>query len=398
MALMPEVDVPKDGNAGTHGLFFYPSTMNPATYTRSYARTGHWDGIYRSNYHLLIKSRVIKIEFDGERATGFSVVPVANISTHPRIIRARKEVILAAGTIHTPQILQLSGIGPAKLLSAANIPIKIDLPGVGENFQDHGYIPGPRFSWGIQPPVSAINNSGDPRTGLTSNLAAVIGLPAICPNKVEELAHAFESQHPDQYLPKDVHPYVLAGFKAQKDAFAKIFRNKNTAWLWLILFGSPTFNPANQHPFSRGSVHINTSDLTAEPIVDYRALSNPIDIATTIEMLRFTRKYIASEIFAPYRPTEILPGANVTTDKQLGDWIRSKYVPSVYHPVGTAAKMPRELGGVVDEELLVYGVKGLSIVDASIIPIIPGAPTVLTTYTIAEKVCSNIGGGYRVND
>ncbi|KAF2466213.1 alcohol oxidase [Lindgomyces ingoldianus] len=386
MVKMPGIEIPKDGNAGTDGLYFYPTTMDPASYSRSYSRTGHWDGINRSNYELLISSKVTRIVFDGNRAKGLSFVPINGNSSQITTVRARKEVIIAAGAIHTPQILQLSGIGPTSVLLAANISQMVDLPGVGTNFQDHGYIRGPQFVWGAQPPVPVVNTSGDPKTGLTANLGAIIGLPVITPEKVESLAQAFENQDPAQYLPKDAHPHIVAGYKAQKDAFAKIFRSKNTAWMWLILGGTPSFGPAHQHPMSRGTVYIDPKDPSGEPIVDYRAFSNPIDVATMIEMIRFTRKYMASETFAAYKPKEGQPGASVESDAQLENWIRRQYIPSVYHPVGTAAKMPRELGGVVDEELLVYGVQGLSVVDASIMPIIPGCPTTMTTYAIAEKV------------
>lgn len=143
MHKMPNVDFPRDGNAGTNGVYWYPSTMDPRTYTRSYARTGHWDRISRSNYHLITGSKVTKVLFEGDIASGVTYVPVNGNQT--TAVKAKKEVILAAGTIHTPQILQLSGVGGAALLKQAGIPIKVDLPGVGSNFQDHGYTPGVSF-------------------------------------------------------------------------------------------------------------------------------------------------------------------------------------------------------------------------------------------------------------
>jgi choline dehydrogenase-like flavoprotein len=136
MAAMPGVETPTDQASGTNGVSFFPSSMDPVSYTRSYARTGHWDdvGPARPNYQLITSTRVNKIIFNpGDVAKGVQFVPVAGGPA--TVVNARKEVILAAGAIHTPQILQLSGVGPAALLQQAGIPVVADLPGVGANFQ-----------------------------------------------------------------------------------------------------------------------------------------------------------------------------------------------------------------------------------------------------------------------
>lgn len=149
-----------------------------------------------------------------------------------------------------------------------------------------------------------------------------------------------------------------------------------------------------QHSLSHGTVTLNTSDPTAEPIVDYRALSNPTDVAILVAGMRFVRSFMTTNLpedFAAAKPYELSPGANVTTDEEIEAWLRrTGYIPTLYHPIGTAAKMPRELGGVVDETLLVHGVQKLSVVDASIMPTMPGAPTSQTVYMIAEKAAELI--------
>lgn len=105
--------------------------------TRSHARTGHWDGIYRHNYEIITGSKALKVVFDGKKANGVLFVSTgSNSISNARLVKARKEVVIAAGTIHTPQILQASGVGPKPLLDAAGIPVVVDLPGVGQNFQD----------------------------------------------------------------------------------------------------------------------------------------------------------------------------------------------------------------------------------------------------------------------
>lgn len=131
----------KDSGAGEAGVYWYPTFMDPYLVERSYARTGHHDNaVKRENYHLVTGSRVLRVVFDGTTATGVAVVPVSpeeGDEGGETIVGARKEVIIAAGGIHSPQVLQLSGIGPRALLESADITTLVDLPGVGQNFQDH---------------------------------------------------------------------------------------------------------------------------------------------------------------------------------------------------------------------------------------------------------------------
>lgn len=142
MASIPDMNVPEDGGAGESGLFWYPSSHDPETGLRSYARTGHWDNVPRDNYELIVGAKVNQIIFDEDMtATGVQFVSLNDTEAEPVVVNAKREVIVAAGTIHTPQVLMLSGIGPAEQLESAGIETKVDLPGVGSNFQDHSYIP-----------------------------------------------------------------------------------------------------------------------------------------------------------------------------------------------------------------------------------------------------------------
>lgn len=118
-----------------NGVYWHPTYMDQNV-TRSFARTIHFDGLNRTNYHLLPNYKVTRIFLDGDKASGV-VFRSSNGSTGLYQVKAKREVILAAGTIHSPQVLQLSGIGPKKLLQDAGIPVQVALPGVGQNFQDH---------------------------------------------------------------------------------------------------------------------------------------------------------------------------------------------------------------------------------------------------------------------
>ena len=144
---LPGVEYPPDSGSGRPGVYWYPTFMDPVKVVRSYARTGHYDNLRRDNYHLVADSRVTKILFDGTTATGVNFINGTSRtpSTAPvTSVKARKEVIVAAGGIHSPHILQLSGVGPKKILDAAKISTVVDLPGVGQNFQDHPMLSG---SW-----------------------------------------------------------------------------------------------------------------------------------------------------------------------------------------------------------------------------------------------------------
>jgi choline dehydrogenase-like flavoprotein len=323
-------------------------------------------------------------------------------------VKARKEVILAAGGIHSPQVLQLSGIGPRKLLDSANITTVVDLPGVGANFQDHGMIfaawqyqnysihPSPDdlflndtfAAWASA--VWSANRTG-PNSIAIGNAAAWLPFPVISP-RAANLSAALAAQNHTAYLPPDTDPTVAAGYRAQMLALAAALTSNRTAFYSLAISGGAVSGGSlvALHPLSRGTVALNATDPRgSEPLVDYRALANPLDAAVMADMLRFTRAYhLANPRTAAWNATELAPGNATETDEQFVEYLAEALSPSEFHPSGTCAMLPRELGGVVDEELRVYGVTGLRVVDASVFPTLPGANTCQTVYAVAEKVSS----------
>ncbi|PSN69416.1 alcohol oxidase [Corynespora cassiicola Philippines] len=387
---IPGVEVSEDGHGGTHGLFYYPVSVDPKTGQRSYARTAHWDGLDRDNYEIITGSKVDKILFEENVAVGVTFVPKdpGNATEIKQTtVKAKKEVILAAGAIHTPQVLQLSGIGPASLLEQANIPLKYDLPGVGSNFQDHPLGPSVFFRWGTEPPLPF--NFTTPR-GIGAGLGAFLSLPVVSPDNFGKIAAKYAEQDLNKISPIGTSSKVLAGYRLQQEIFAREMRLDRVSFSNNLIGGFPGLMPIGLHTTSRGNVAINSLAPEAEPLVDFAALSNPIDLDLMVEYVRFARSVFNSPSLAKYAPTEIFPGNNVTSDEALEEWVRSVYTPFGYHPVGTAAKMPEELGGVVDEDLLVHGVQRLSVVDASIMPTLIGGTTQFTVYAIAEKAADLI--------
>ncbi|KAI1087401.1 putative GMC oxidoreductase [Rostrohypoxylon terebratum] len=407
---MPGVEFPPDSGAGKTGVYWFPTFMDPKQVERSYSRTGHFDGINRTNYDVVTKSHVIKVILEDGIASGVAFRQKIGNATTLTTIKANREVILSAGAIHSPQILQLSGIGPKKLLQSAGINISIDLPGVGQNFQDHPMMfmsivlanfathPSPRDMFGNPnftdwaQELWRTNKTGPYSMGI-GNAAAWLSLSVISP-RFESIAAKLENQDHAAQLPPDTDETVIAGYIAQMKNMAASIRSPNTAFYNHVLSGAGSSGSLiNLHPLSRGSVNINVTDpFNTEPIVDYRALSNPVDTEVMIEFLRFTRRYFFETRLKELIPRQVQPPDYVNEPEDLAGFLAENLSPSEFHPSGTCAMMPRELGGVVDENLNVYGVKHLRVVDASIMPTLPGANTCQTVYAIAEKAVDLIKG------
>ena len=141
---------------------------------------------------------------------------------------------------------------------------------------------------------------------------------------------------------------------------------------------------ANMRPFSRGTVTLNSSQAFDPPIIDPRYLSNPVDTEVLLAAIRFNQRLVTSSILTELDPVQTLPAANAS-DAELLEYIQGK-LQTEYHPAGTCAMMPLELGGVVSPELLVYGTKNLRVVDSSVIPMLPAAHLQAVVYGVAEKV------------
>ncbi|OLN85258.1 Pyranose dehydrogenase 1-like protein 3 [Colletotrichum chlorophyti] len=407
------VEYPADSGAGEPGVFWYPTSADPTTMTRSMSRNGHWDGIEaeRDNYETITGQKVLQVLFHEKTAVGVSFVSANSTTTEgAQTVKAKKEVILAAGTIHTPQILQRSGVGAKVLLDAAGIDVVVDLPGVGHNFQDHPLGAGATFdftNFNIHPNPSDLHtnqtfidtaqaefeaNRTGPLTIASGNAACFLPFSVIAPETFEQITAAYETQEPAAHLRPGTDATVVAGYAAQQKALASAMRSRGSAFYNLFLRGAATESAfVFLHPLSRGTVEIDIANpFLGEPVVDYRALSNPTDVDIQVEFIRFTRRYFLETSLTAFGPVERAPGANLTSVEALGEALRRQISPTTFHPIGTAAMMPRELGGVVDEGLLVYGVEGLSVVDASVQPDLPGAYTQQTVYAVAEKAADLI--------
>ncbi|KAK1676136.1 GMC oxidoreductase [Colletotrichum godetiae] len=357
------VEFPADSGAGKPGVFWFPTLMDPRTVTRSYAGTGHYLNVNatRPNYHLLLNTQARKLILDDQLSVTGVEFPSGNNSFVT--VTAKKEVLLAAGAVHTPQLLQLSGIGPKSLLEAGGIDILVDLPG--------------------------------PYSIALTNLAGWLPFTAVS-ERAEELATKLEQQDFASLLPTDTETTVVAGFEAQMKILAAQMRSKDTAFTRMQLIANQgSQGPVAMQSFSRGTININTTDpWNTEPVIDYRSLSNPLEADFFVESIKFLRRYnFNTSLATEFAPVEYAPGPEVTSDEDLKAYIAGAMSPTDYHPVGTASMMPLNLGGVVDQTLRVYGVKSLRVVDASVMPMVPSANTCQPTYALAEKAAEIIKQG-----
>ena len=297
---------------------------------------------------------------DGRRrATGVALV------AGDEVIGATREVVLAAGSIGSPQILQLSGIGPGALLQEHGIDVVHDLPGVGENLHDHLQI---RTIFTVKNTVT-LNQRFNSLFG-----KAAMGL---------------------EYLLFKTGPLTMP--PSQLGAFARSDPSRpspNMEWhvqpLSLDKFGDPlhTFNAitpsvCNLQPSSRGHVRIKSADPLDAPAITLNYLSTEEDREIAVTGLRFTRKIMAAKALARFEPEEWKPGREVESDEELRQ-VAGDLGTTIFHPVGTC-KMGNDERAVVDDRLAVHGVDGLRVVDASVMPRISSGNTNAPTVMIAEK-------------
>ena len=193
-------------------------------------------------------------------------------------------------------------------------------------------------------------------------------------------------------LPPGANHQILEGYKRQVDISLELYASPEATVQETAFGGGLTVPVAMLKPLSRGTILINTTDPFAPPVIDYQTFKHPTDLDVAIQALKKNRQFMASGPMQELGAIEAFPGVTLQGDKAIGDSIRTFASSTWAHPVGTCAMMKREMGGVLDDELKVYGVKGLRVVDASMMPMIPATHTSSTVYAVAEKAADLILG------
>ena len=317
----------------------------------------------RRNLTVLTNAEALRLRLEGKRSVGVEF----SQGGEECFARARVETVLAAGAIGSPQILQLSGVGPPDLLRERGIPVAHESPGVGANLQDHLQL---RMAFKVKN-VRTLNERANTLAGKIS-----MGL---------------------EYLlfrtgPLTMAPSQLGGFTRSDPSQKTANLEYHIQPLSLDKFGDPlhpfpafTASVANLRPTSRGSVRIKSSDPRAAPAIRPNYLSTEADRRIAAASLRLTRGIARRPALAQYGPEEFLPGEKFQTDEELAR-VAGDIGTTIFHPVGTCRMGPdSDAAAVVDPRLRVRGIERLRVVDASIMPTITSGNTNSPTLMIAER-------------
>lgn len=316
---------------------------------------------HRRNLTVVTEAHATRLNFEGKRATGLHFYH-EGVET---FAHARAETILAAGAIGSPHLLQRSGIGSGVLLQQYGIPVVADLPGVGENLQDHLQL---RMAFKVQNAKTlnmlASTRLGKLRIGLEYALFRR-GPMSMAPSQLGAFAKS-DPRHIQANVQYHVQPLSLDKFGDP-----------------LHRFPAFTASVCNLKPKSRGTVQLAGTDPYLAPVIAPNYLSTEEDRRVAIESIHLTRKIVAAAALSRYQPVEFLPGARYQSEVELIQ-AAGEIGTTIFHPVGTC-KMGTDPAAVVDCRLRVHGLSGLRVIDASIMPRITSGNTNSPTVMIAEK-------------
>lgn len=328
----------------------------------------------RANLQVLTGAHVLRLNLEGERVVGLRY----RRDGIEQDIRARREVILSAGAIGSPQLLMLSGIGPADALGSLGISVKRDVPAVGQNLQDHIC-----YDHYFAASVPTLNNQlgswlGQIKAGMQYALLRR-GPLSMSLNQ----AGGFVRSSPDRARP-NIQLYFCPLFyeKAAPDSRALIKVCADPAF---SLSASPC------RPLSRGYLRLRSDDPGVAPEIQPNLLSAPEDMAEIIEAAQLMRRFAATKALRAIIRNETKPGPTTQSPADFAAYVRES-VYSIFHPVGTCRMGPEPRDNVVDSRLRAHGLSGLRVIDASIFPSIPSANTNAPTMMVAEKGATYILG------
>ena len=369
-----EMGIPRtnDFNTGNNygiGYFQFTTTRQKLLKLRCSAAKGYLNPIKkRSNLKIIVNAHVQKINFEGKRAIGVSYFNGNELKS----IKANKEVLLSAGSIGSPHLLQISGIGEHKNLQKCGIKLIHELKGVGKNLQDHLMFR----------PVYKVKNL----KSLNRKINSLFG------NFLIGLEYIFNQSGPMTMGASQVCGFIKSDPSRATPNLQFHVQPISTDILGATKmheFDGITPTIANIRPTSRGEINISSSDSRDNPKIKMNYLSTQDDRDVAAKGLKIVRKImLETETFKKYEPEEYRPGINITNDEELVK-AGSEHTQTIFHPVGTC-KMGSGDESVVNDKLKVHGIENLRVVDASIMPNITSGNTNAPTIMIAEKASDMI--------
>ncbi|KAG9098577.1 hypothetical protein FRC06_006187 [Ceratobasidium sp. 370] len=362
-----------DNNGGSpNGASPVQMSMFPNTYNRSYsANAYYWPNAGRANLHVFTDSLVSRIVWKNSTSTRNVVATGVEFinGTSTQLINA-KNIIVSAGTLNTPKVLELSGIGDLTILRGLGVAVKVNLPGVGKNLQNQlGVNAQYKLKTGsvtvgseTQAPIIEV----EPAQVILST-SDLVKSDELLANKTGEISQ-------EQF---DIMKSFIKSGVAQTEMNWSLVKNADGSV-------SIQFYTTDLHTFSRGQVHANSTDPTVKPTVDPKYLSVEHDLWYLSRAVAYTRNITAAEPLASAIEAEVSPGRNIATPEQIESWLKTNF-RTMSHFVGTSAALPKAKGGVVDPRTFkIYGTQNVRVVDASTIPLLPGIHTESLVYAIAE--------------
>lgn len=321
----------------------------------------------RSNLYLETEALVERVELHEGRAVGVSF----RQGGERRNVRCRQEVILCGGAINSPQLLLLSGIGPADELRQLGIAPQVDLPGVGANLQDHADI---ALQWACTQRVT-LDRMGSPLRMAAAGAQWLLHKSGPATSNFWEAGGLVRSNTEVAY----------GNFELQFIPVAIDYQGDRT-----VLKQGFQIHISQARPESRGTIRLRSADPTASPRIDINLLATDADSREMVEGIRLTREIVSQSVFDPYRGAEISASASCRDERELLRYVRENAITD-YHPACTC-RMGNDALAVVDSALNVHGVEGLRVVDASVMPRITGVNLNAPTIMIAEKAADLILG------
>ncbi|KAJ7587543.1 alcohol oxidase [Mycena floridula] len=401
------------------GAYFTLSSLDPRTHQRSYAASAYYfPNETRPNFSVLLTAHVHRVvtSKNGDKVTATGVQFHYGSEVH--LARAAKEVILCAGALKSPQILELSGIGRPEVLNSIGVPVIVTLEGVGENVQEHNVLStsyqakddsteenydmlqDPEYlaaAMALHPEGKGIFNTG------TAISIAFVPLQTFSPHyqEIHQAEGDFIERSSDKYSKGLLDQYAIQLERLRTPGtsggcefaiFPGTMGALATAEAGKKYFTLATFS---NHPFSRGSIHAISSDPSMDPAFDPHYFDHNFDLQIFVEMVKFTRKLAKTQPLSQILESgdSVNPPMSIQTDAELLDWVKG-CISTTWHTTSSLSMLPLDKGGVVDPQLKVYGTSNIRVVDLSIVPLHFSGHSQVTAYVIGEIAADIIKGHF----